>query len=738
MTSPVVWGPDGTPRSTLFDDVYRSRGFHGADRGLLQARHVFLQGCGLWSPDGSARAWQNRRQWHVLETGFGLGLGFLATWQAWRQDPDRPERLFFTSVEAWPVAAQDILRSVAAWPELQPLADALARAWRGLLPGVHRLVFEGGRVQLTLCVGPVDKMLREIDVAADSVFLDGFSPDCNPDMWSLHTLKAVARLCRSGTQVASWCVRRSVRDDLTQCGFAVTRADGLPPKAHRLQAVFAPAWTPRSRLRQPLREAAPADEPPLPESAPADKPPLWKAAPAGEPPLPQAAPADELPWWEAAPAAERSAPARRMPASARAHTKAGTVLVLGAGLSGSAVACSLARRGWAVTVLDAGSGVGAGASGLPAGLTVPHVSPDDSVLSRITRAGVRATLQRCAQLLVAGQDWAHCGVLEHRVEGKRALPAGEAWPVHGHEWSTPATPEQIASAGLPGSAQALWHPMAAWLRPRQLVAAQLATPGVTVHWSSRVAALRRTAEGWQALDAEGLVLAEAGQVIVATGYDTRALLDHLEAPGSLREATPAAEAGLPEPQSRAGARAHTASVLLPLNPLRGQISMGPLDTLPSALRRQLPRVPVNGHGSFISGVGLPPEYGGQAGWYLGSTFERGCTEAVHREEDHAANHARLATLLPALGESMQTALSPARVMAWAGLRCTLPDRLPAIGPIGSRQWPGLQVCTGMGARGISLSVLCGELIAAQLEGEPLPLTASLAAHLAAGRFRSGG
>ncbi len=636
MTSPVIWGPDGTPRSTLFDDVYRSRGFHGMDRGLLQARHVFLQGCGLWSPESAALAWQGQPQWHVLETGFGLGLSFLATWQAWKLDPHRPERLFFTSVEAWPVAAQDIVRSVQAWPELQPLADELARAWRGLLPGIHRLVFEGGRVQLTLCVGPVDKMLREIDVAVDSVFLDGFSPEANPEMWSLHTLKAVARLCHTGTRVASWCVKRSVREDLTQCGFVVTRTDGLPPKSHRLEAVFNPAWTPRTRLR----------------------------------------------------------PAR--------HTQTRrTALVLGAGLSGSAVACSLARRGWAVTVLDAGDGVGAGASGLPAGLTAPHVSPDDSVLSRITRAGVRATLQRCTELLQAGNDWAWTGVLEHRVEGKRALPTGEAWPTQGHEWSTPATPEQITRAGLPETAQALWHAMAAWLRPRQLVAAQLATPGIEVRWATRVLALRQSPQGWQVSGADGQVLAEASQLVVAGGFHTHALLP---------------------------------DVALPLNPLRGQISMGPLGALPAELQTQLPEAPVNGHGSFIAGVPLPPEQGGAPGWYLGSTFERACPEAVLRSEDHAANHARLATLLPALSEPMHAAFALDRVLAWAGLRCTLPDRLPAVGLLNPQALPGLQVCAGMGARGISLSVLCGELIAAQLEGEPLPLSPALGAHLAAQRF----
>jgi tRNA 5-methylaminomethyl-2-thiouridine biosynthesis bifunctional protein len=40
----------------------------------------------------------------------------------------------------------------------------------------------------------------------------------------------------------------------------------------------------------------------------------------------------------------------------------------------------------------------------------------------------------------------------------------------------------------------------------------------------------------------------------------------------------------------------------------------------------------------------------------------------------------------------------------------------------------------MGARGISLAVLCGELTAAWLNHEPLPLPESLAKHLAAKRF----
>jgi tRNA 5-methylaminomethyl-2-thiouridine biosynthesis bifunctional protein len=105
-----------------------------------------------------------------------------------------------------------------------------------------------------------------------------------------------------------------------------------------------------------------------------------------------------------------------------------------------------------------------------------------------------------------------------------------------------------------------------------------------------------------------------------------------------------------------------------------------------------------------------------------------------REEDHAANQVRLATLLPALGEAMAGQFEPDRVQGWAGVRCTLPNRLPAVGPIDRDRLPGLCLSTGMGARGISLAVLCGELIASQLNNEPHPLPAALSKHLAAERF----
>ena len=104
MTQDIAWLPDGTPYSPRFGDRYQS------EQALAQAREVFLHGCGL------PQAWAGAAQWRILETGFGFGLNFLATWAAWRADPERPRLLHFVSLEAWPVAGADLLRAAARYP----------------------------------------------------------------------------------------------------------------------------------------------------------------------------------------------------------------------------------------------------------------------------------------------------------------------------------------------------------------------------------------------------------------------------------------------------------------------------------------------------------------------------------------------------------------------------------------------------------------------------------------------
>ena len=191
MPAPLVpaelaFAPDGTPYSATYGDVY-----HSAAGGPAQARHVFLAGNGL------PGRWAGRRAFTLLETGFGFGLNFLATWAAWRADPLRCERLHFVSIEKHPFRADDLARLHARYPELATLAAQLRDAWPLLVPGMHRLELEDGRVVLTLAFADVADALPQLRLAADAIYLDGFAPAKNPAMWSRAAMKALSTLNQS-------------------------------------------------------------------------------------------------------------------------------------------------------------------------------------------------------------------------------------------------------------------------------------------------------------------------------------------------------------------------------------------------------------------------------------------------------------------------------------------------------------------------------------------------------------
>ena len=385
--------------------------------------------------------------------------------------------------------------------------------------------------------------------------------------------------------------------------------------------------------------------------------------------------------------------------------------IVGAGLAGSAVARSLAERGWQVTVLDRAARPAAGASGLLVGLVVPHSSADDTLTSRVIRAGIRSTLQRAAQLLQPGEDWAATGVLEHCVDGKSKLPrqwqadAGDApdWISASRPWASAATSRQIQDGGLPDHAAAVWHDCAAWIKPWRLVQAQLEHPNIRFIGNTAVHALQRSQADapWQLLDAAGTLIGETDWLVLTAGFDSRQLLQSLQQ-------------------------------TLPLNPLRGQVAWGWQDQAHDAL----PAVPVNGKGSLACHIPWQTAAQNGSAWITGSTFTRSDNSPDVRDQEFPEIWQKLQLLHPAAADILQDDFERGRIHGWAGVRATLPDRLPAVGALSAQPGAlqGLHLSCGMGARGLSLSVLAGELLAAQLHDEPWPLEKRLARLLAASRW----
>jgi tRNA 5-methylaminomethyl-2-thiouridine biosynthesis bifunctional protein len=348
--------------------------------------------------------------------------------------------------------------------------------------------------------------------------------------------------------------------------------------------------------------------------------------------------------------------------------------IVGAGIAGASIAHALALRGWVVTVFDPAEQPAAGASGLPVGLAVPHVSADDNPRSRLSRSGVQLLHQHAQRMLVRGQDWDPSGVTEHRPDGSK-----------------------------------LWHADACWIKPAALVRAWLAHPGIRFAGSCRVTTLQHASSVWQLAGDQGQDLGSFETVVVANAVGSADLLCSLPTENAM------------------DAELH--NKLARLQAVHGTLSYGMYaQPLPS-----LPQTPVNGEGCFIPHV--PYAHGEQ--WFAGSTFETDAVRVVDQAGQHAANMARLQQLLAMDGPSDVEGLTRGPVSQWSGTRCVTHDRLPLVGPVETVSGPGLWLCAGMGSRGLSFSALCAELLVARLGAEPLPMAFSLSRSLDVNRVRRG-
>jgi len=213
---------EGTPYSEAFGDVY-----HSAHGGPEQARFVFLDGNQI------PRRWAGRERFVILETGFGFGLNFLATWQAFR---GQPGKLHYVAIEKHPYSLQDLRTLHARYPEFEELAARLHSAWPPLVPGGHRAELEPN-VVLTLFFADVS-IARDLRLKADAFYLDGFAPAKNPDMWTPQLMRALSRLAAPGATAATWSVAGPVRHALEATGWEVEKRQGFGHKKEMLCARY--------------------------------------------------------------------------------------------------------------------------------------------------------------------------------------------------------------------------------------------------------------------------------------------------------------------------------------------------------------------------------------------------------------------------------------------------------------------------------------------------------------------
>ena len=383
-------------------------------------------------------------------------------------------------------------------------------------------------------------------------------------------------------------------------------------------------------------------------------------------------------------------------------------LVIGGGLAGCATAARLAARGWQVEILERHDALAQEASGNAQGVLYLKLSAHGTALSQMIVSGFGHT-RRLLEHLHRGVDWDGCGVLQLAFDEKEGQRQAQLATAFAPDLLHLLGREQAqARAGIALAHGGLFFPEGGWVHPPALCEWQARRPGIRVSALHDVLDLRKVDGQWQAWDGERL-LASAPVVVLAGAAEVQRFAE------------------------------------LPLKRIRGQITHLPQTAESQALATVV----------CAEGYIAPPRLGEHT---LGASFDFKSDDLTLTAADHAGNLQMLDDISTDLTHRLHIAArDPNTLEGRAAFRCTSPDYLPIVGPLANagafaetyavlrkdaRQVPdtpcpwldGLYVNSGHGSRGLITAPLSGELLAAWLDNEPLPLPRDVAQACHPNRF----
>lgn len=653
---------------------------------LDEVRHVFLQ-----NNDIPERLQTHQGPFHIVDTGFGIGLKFLATWQAFDACRDNEKKskhhtwLHFTCIERHPLTKEQLTQALILLPELSSFSQKLLGRYPPATPGFHTLTWPENKVTLTLVFDDIKDAIKQLSAPVHAWYLDDFRQYKKEEIptteiqgndistknkrtnntWPDEIFADIRRISRESHQLNSTPTFTTLAtDDITQfgmqgAGFHVERRVGFDKKSD-IQAGNYIALT-------------------GPEINPLTH---------------------RLPWSFDMPALKATA----------------TILIAGAGLAGCTTARSLAERGYKISLYDP-DGIANGASGnIQGGLYVKLAAGDSATHTDFYRQAYLNAVERVADILTEqnkGKSWDDCGVLqiswsEKEAQRQHSFLSRQQPP---ERLLYPTTLEQNQTAsGNALSNDSLYFPKAGWVAPAEFCHALANHPNITIykaainsfeaHDDGITARINNADKQQTNIQADGL--------IIATACQAHELL---------------------------GDKIH-----LPTKAIRGQMSYLDPTTLPDAKSVLCAR-------SYLA-----PALNGRL--CLGATYNLNDDSTELRDSDHQTNIDHLEEFGPEWAKAAETVnIIGGRVSFRCTTPDYLPligpvvdsktfvecfkqitrnaKKVPAI----TMPWmPNVWLNIGHGSRGLASAPLCAEILAAQISGDAPPVSNTVKDALSPSRF----
>lgn len=243
----LIFQDNGAPYSKKFDDIY-----FDTKTGCEQSKNVFINSNNILE-----RLKHNNSLFTIAETGFGTGLNFLLTLEAYKQSLSsnnveslettaQIKKLHFISVEKFPLTKEALAKSLQLFPHLSefylPLLEQYPEDIESISNNLLSFSFFEEAVALTLYIGDATEVYSALkspkEGLIDAWYLDGFSPRKNPDMWSMALFNQIARLAKEQSTLSTFTIAGFVRRQLIEVGFRLQKIETNGLKKEVLSAVF--------------------------------------------------------------------------------------------------------------------------------------------------------------------------------------------------------------------------------------------------------------------------------------------------------------------------------------------------------------------------------------------------------------------------------------------------------------------------------------------------------------------
>lgn len=259
---PKIKTEDGS--YTLYHPEYKQH-FHSLAGARTEAEKKFMEPCEI------RKQLSLGKNLKILDIGFGLGTNALAAINAAEMvqngklsiislerdqetikiasDLDPDNQILATLAETLQWNSSSSLRRPGANSKNTPTLKPSTFHDRTLNSNAGLLRSESANYSINLILGDARRTIQTIEDKFDAIFLDPFSPDVNPELWTYDFIRELTKRLAPKGVIATYSASFPVRGAMLRCGLTVGETPSFGRKKGGTIASFAP-----EKISNPLPE----------------------------------------------------------------------------------------------------------------------------------------------------------------------------------------------------------------------------------------------------------------------------------------------------------------------------------------------------------------------------------------------------------------------------------------------------------------------------------------------------